>query len=167
LRLTATAVKGNARRSIAASLNASQTDTGALPPGTRGNNTFGSRLPDRPRILKLGMNNTGPIEQICETFAASLADGTIVRLVLSTAIEIEEGPQKIFWPLCEVEGNPTPVAHSSSRHAWCDQEHSSRGKRRLVAERTRALVSQRPALYDETGLAIHFKGSRHGAAYYP
>ena len=79
---------------------------------------FGSRSSDRRRILKLGMNQTTPIEQICEKLTASFTDGTFVRLVLSAPVATADGLQKILGRCVTLKG--VPHLSLTLRHATRD-----------------------------------------------
>lgn len=64
------------------------------------------------------MNQNAPVEQICEKLAASLADGTFVRLVLSAPTGTEDGPQKILGRCISLKG--VPHLSLTLRHATRD-----------------------------------------------
>ncbi|MCW5555597.1 MAG: SAM-dependent methyltransferase [Verrucomicrobiae bacterium] len=65
---------------------------------------------DSPASARHGMlgsvMSVPPIEQVCEKLAASLADGTFVRLVLSAPIRVEVGPQKVLGRCVVLKGIP-------------------------------------------------------------
>jgi SAM-dependent methyltransferase len=64
------------------------------------------------------MNQTAPIEQICEKLASSLAAGTFVRLVLSAPVTNEDGPRKILGRCVALKG--VPHLSLTLRHATRD-----------------------------------------------
>jgi SAM-dependent methyltransferase len=64
------------------------------------------------------MNQAAPIEQICEKLAASLADGTFVRLILSAPVETDDGLQRILGRCVVLKG--IPHLSLTLRHATRD-----------------------------------------------
>jgi hypothetical protein len=64
------------------------------------------------------MSNPGPVEQICAKFAASLANGTFARLVLSAPTEKGDTPQKILGRFIMLKG--VPHLSLTLRHATRD-----------------------------------------------
>jgi SAM-dependent methyltransferase len=60
-----------------------------------------------------------PSEQLCAKLAASLADGTFVRVVLSTPVNANEGPQKILGRCVMLKG--VPHLSLTLRHATQDR----------------------------------------------
>jgi len=64
------------------------------------------------------MNPTAPIELICEKLAASLTDGTFVRLVLSAPTTADHRPQKVLGRCVALKG--VPHLSLTLRHATRD-----------------------------------------------
>jgi SAM-dependent methyltransferase len=79
---------------------------------------FGSHRLALRRILNAGMNQTSPIDQICEKLRESLTEGTFVRLVLSAPVAGENGPQKILGRFIDLKG--VPHLSLTLRHATQD-----------------------------------------------
>jgi SAM-dependent methyltransferase len=124
--------------------------------------TFGSRAFTRSFILTRPMPKIEPIEQLSENLAASLADGTFVRLVLSAPAGEPGAPQKVFGRCVVLKGEP----HLSLtlRHATRDETKNlpaSEGGGWLRAQLARSF---RSALLCTTARDWQFISNENGAA---
>ena len=108
------------------------------------------------------MSKPGPIEQISDQLAASLADGTFVRLVLSAPIGKEGAPQKILGRCVVLRG--APHLSLTLRHATKDVTKNLPAPESAAWLREQMASTFRSALLGTTGRDWQFISNEKGEA---